>query len=1479
MGTTMLIGTGIAGQAAAQNRVVSACSGVQLPRSVVTDILSPVVTGITGPLEGRVNSILGIPLLSALLPLPPLNTNVTGLLNQAASGQPITLQVLDTGGNVVGPTDQCQLTTDSISLDTPAGISIGGNRISGLGAEGVASFASDINAIAFGNNARAEAGATGSIAFGTNAQVTAANSVALGAGSLATRGALGGYTAVGLAGTQTSAGEVSVGAAGGLRQITNVAAGSAATDAATVGQVAGVAGQVDALSAVALRYDDATRARATLAGAAGTVLGNVGAGAVTATSTEAVNGSQLFATNTQVAANTGAITTVQGDVTVLQGQSANAVRYDTDAAGVRTGGVTLAGVTPGATVTLGNVAPAALSATSTEAVNGSQLFATNTQVAGLDTRVTTNTQNIATNTQNITTLQGQTANAVRYDTDAAGARTGGVTFVGTTPGAAVTLGNVGAGALSTTSTEAVNGSQLFATNTQVATNTAGIGALDTRVMTNTTAIGGLDTRVTDNTTAIGGLDTRTTGNTTAIAGLDTRVTTNTQDIVTLQGGVANSVRYDTDAAGARTGGVTLVGTTPGATVTLGNVGAGALSATSTEAVNGSQLFATNTQVATNTAGIGALDTRVTTNTTAIGGLDTRVTTNTQDITALQGGVANAVRYDTDAAGVRTGGVTLVGTTPVATVTLGNVGAGALSATSTEAVNGSQLFATNTQVATNTAGIGALDTRVTTNTTAIGGLDTRVTDNTTAIVGNTTAIAGLDTRVTTNTQDIAALQGGAVNAVRYDTDASGARTGGVTFIGTTPGATVTLANVGAGALTATSTEAVNGSQLFATNTQVAGLDTRVTTNTQQIASLQGGVANAVRYDVDAAGNRTGRVTLVGTTPGQAVTIGNVGTGALSATSTEAVNGSQLYATNQRLDGALTSIGGLDTRVLANTAGLAALSASAAQYDNVARDRLTFGGANGTVLGNVAAGALSATSTEAVNGAQLFATNTQVAANTALIAQIGSGSAGPVRYSTAAAPTTPNGGTVTDELTLVGASGGAVALHNVRGGTVGAGSTDAVNGDQLNTTNQAVAALDTRLTGTESRLTTVEGNVANLDTRVTNNTTQIANNTTAITNLTTRVDANSTAITNLQTQVGNSPIKYADAATPTTPNGGTPTDDTTLVGASGGPVGLRNVRDGALVAGSTDAVNGGQLATTNAQVASNTSAITTIQNTITGSTVAAIQYSNPGSPTTPNGGTRTNDVTLVGANTAAPVGLHNVASGTVAAGSTDAVNGGQLFAVAQQSSNSLQYDRNAAGQRTNQVTLAGGNAAAPVTLANVAAGTVSATSTQAVNGSQLYATNQTAQAALALGSNSVQYDPSGNVSLGNGNTPVALRNVAAGTAATDAVNLGQLQSGMRDTLSQATSYIDARLTDVGFDLGTIRRDMSAGSSAAMAVAALPQAMEPGATMVAVGGGTYRGQSAIAFGASRVFNDGRAVVKVGGTYDSRGYAGANAGVGFQF
>ncbi|RYZ88653.1 MAG: hypothetical protein EOP06_10585, partial [Proteobacteria bacterium] len=69
----------------------------------------------------------------------------------------------------------------------------------------------------------------------------------------------------------------------------------------------------------------------------------------------------------------------------------------------------------------------------------------------------------------------------------------------------------------------------------------------------------------------------------------------------------------------------------------------------------------------------------------------------------------------------------------------------------------------------------------------------------------------------------------------------------------------------------------------------------------------------------------------------------------------------------------------------------------------------------------------------------------------LARVDAGGGGPVRYSSAPNLTTPNGGTVTNDVTLVGANGGPVGLHNVANGNVASGSTDAVNGGQLFTTN--------------------------------------------------------------------------------------------------------------------------------------------------------------------------------------------------------------------------------------------------------------------------------------------------------------------------------------------------------------------------------------------------------------------------------------------
>ncbi|MET0269622.1 MAG: YadA-like family protein [Sphingomonas sp.] len=506
-----------------------------------------------------------------------------------------------------------------------------------------------------------------------------------------------------------------------------------------------------------------------------------------------------------------------------------------------------------------------------------------------------------------------------------------------------------------------------------------------------------------------------------------------------------------------------------------------------------------------------------------------------------------------------------------------------------------------------------------------------------------------------------------------------------------------------------------------------------------------------------------------------------------------------------------------------AQVSAIDTSAVRYDAADQTIVTLAGAGGTTVRNVRAGVVDAASTDAVNGAQLFATNTAVTNNTTAITNlttnVANGGTGPVQYSNAATPTTPNGGVPTNDLTLVGAAAGPVALHNVAGGAIAAGSTDAVNGGQV--------------FGLAGQLADVITNVSALDA---------------------------------------SAVRY-DAADRTT---------ATLAGAGGTTV--RNVRAGVVDAASTDAVNGAQLFATNTAVANNTTAITNLTNGAAGT----VQYSNAATPTTPNGGVPTNDLTLVGA-AAGPVALHNVAGGAIAAGSTDAVNGGQIFGLALTAVNAVSYDADAGGARTNTVTLAGGNAAAPVTIRNVAPGTVAAGSTEAVNGGQLQATNQavataqtTAGAALVLGQNSVQYDNTTrrDITLGAGGAgPVALHNVAPGTSATDAVNVAQLATGLGGAVSQSNAYTDQRLAAVNFDLRRVRRDSYAGTAGALAAAGLPQAYEAGAGMIAMAGGTYRGQSAFALGLSKAMSDGRTVVKLSGTYDTQNRVGGAAGVGYQF
>lgn len=413
--------------------LVSVCSGVSLPPSVVTGIMDPVVTGIYGPIETNVNQTLGA--LGLLVGLPsPLNVNVNGLLATAAAGSDINLSVLSANGTLVGPSSQCDAAADSFTLDTPAGVSIGGNQITGLGATGEQAVAGEIDSIAIGNNAATNASAVGAIALGTDATVGtgATGSVALGAGSSATAA---NSVALGAGSIASLPNSVSVGAPGAERVVANVANGVAPTDAVNMSQLTTVAAGIPANP---VEYDDSTHATVTLDGAGGTRVTNVAAGAVTATSTDAVNGSQLHAVQTQVDGIQTQVTNNTNAITTLQGQT-------------NTNTTNIANLQTQTNLNTTNISNLQTQVTtiSTDIVNlGAEIDATTTAVTNLSVAVT-----------NGAIGPVQYSNAATPNVPNGGTPTNDVALVGAATGP-VGLHNVANGVIAAGSTDAVNGGQI-----------------------------------------------------------------------------------------------------------------------------------------------------------------------------------------------------------------------------------------------------------------------------------------------------------------------------------------------------------------------------------------------------------------------------------------------------------------------------------------------------------------------------------------------------------------------------------------------------------------------------------------------------------------------------------------------------------------------------------------------------------------------------------------------------------------------------------------------------------------------------------------------------------------------------------------------------------------------------------------------------------------------------------------------------------
>ncbi|WP_434715468.1 YadA-like family protein [Paraburkholderia sp. A3RO-2L] len=1231
--------------------------------------------------------------------------------------------------------------------------------------------------IAIGSNTEADGG--GSTAVGIQSLATANDSVALGSGSVAN---LTNTVSVGSDGTATRAvvnpdGSTSyVTSQANARRVVNMAAGQSDTDAVNVSQLKGVTSALgggatvnadgsvaaptyalsggtytdvgSALTAVdqgvtnlagevanAVMYDTSAHDKVTLGGtnASKTVtLTNVADAKLNASSTDAVNGAQLFATNQNVSNLAGDVTNIQGDITNINGKIADAVVYDSSAHD----SLTLGGKDASAPVALHNVANGTLSADSTDAVNGGQLYATNSSISDLAGDVT-NIQG------DITNINGKIADAVVYDSSAHDS----LTLGGKDASAPVALHNVANGTLSADSTDAVNGGQLYATNSSISD---------------------------------------LAGDVTNIQG----------DITNINGKIADAVVYDSSAHDS----LTLGGKDASAPVALHNVANGTLSADSTDAVNGGQLYATNS---------------------SISDLAGDVTNIQGDITNINGKLADAVVYDSSAHN----SVTLGGTSATVPVALHNVAAGI---TTNDAVNVGQLTSAGFQVDSSTGSV--LNKAVTYDQSSIASGSPTVTlepgtgnsiyyrnsnrndgflpkgtvisnvasgiqDTDAANVGQVwdimngqgeASVMAPNMLLRSSRMLLGASQGSGVDlstatGAPYKTAAYYSQVRGTgNAVGSTSPTDVARAK-GAGSIAiGSNTEADGGGSTAVGIQSLATADDSVALGSGSVAN----VTNTVSVGSDGTATRTvvNPDNSVTTVQSQANTrrIVNMSAG---QNDTDAVNVSQIKGITNALGGG-AGVSSADGSIIAPNyvlngssysdvgSALAAINAKGGGspdgvvYDTPAHDKVTFGGTGHAPvsLTNVANGQVSASSYDAVNGAQLYA----LGATT--------DSSGNVTNAFVAYDDTSKG-----SVTFGGkGSTTPVALHNVAAGVT---ANDAVNVSQLKGITTAL--------GGGADVSSTDGSI-------------IAPNYV--------LDGNS------YSDVG----KALDAINAKAGSGNvngvvydTTAHDKVTFGGMGStvPVTLTNVANGQVSASSYDAVNGAQLYALGATTDSSGNV-----------TNAFVAYDD----------TSKGSVTFGGKGSTTPVALHNVANGALSASSYDAVNGAQLYALGATTDSSgnvtnafVAYDDTSKGS----VTFGGKGSATPVALHNVANGTVSMASFDAVNGSQLFGlANSTATAlggktkvnadgtitaptyvvdgssyydvgtaidavaAYAGGGSvdAVMYDSSAHdkITLGGKNStsgPVKVTNLANASEASDAVNLAQLEAmGMTvDTSGNVTN----------------------------------------------------------------------------------------------
>ncbi|NAE89231.1 hypothetical protein GUC31_10175 [Escherichia coli] len=906
---------------------------------------------------------------------------------------------------------------------------------------GASSAASAANAIAVGRNSAAAG--VDSLAFGRLSAANAANAIAMGAESKAAENA----TAVGTNAEANGLNSIALGS-GSIADVDNTIALGNQSQAVAAGAIAiGQGNKADGANAIALGN--------------GSITGGVNAIALGQGSYAGLeNGTAI-----------GAQASAQGKNSVALGAGSVATDADTVSVGNTT-----------AQRQIVNMAAGDISTTSTDAINGSQLYAISKSVAdNLGGGATVNAQGVVTSPNYRLksgifgtvgdALTGLDNNTLQWDSlkKAYSAAHGTDTTS--------TITNVKDGAISDTSKDAVNGSQLKTTNDNVATNTANITTNTNSINTLTDSVGDLKddallwngtafsaahgteatskiTNVKDgdltagSTDAVNGSQLKTTND--AVAANTTNIATNTTNITNLTDAV-DSLGDDSLLWNATAGAFSAAHGTD-ATSKITNVTAGDLTAGSTDAVNGSQLKTTNDAVAANTTNIATNTTNITNLTDAVDSLG--------DDSLLWNATAGAfsAAHGTDA-----------------TSKITNVKDGDLTAGSTDAVNGSQLKTTNDAVAANTTNIATNTTNITNLTDAVDSLgdDSLLWNATAGAFSAKHGTNGTDSKITN-------LLAGTVSS--DSTDAiNGSQLYGLadsftSYLG--GGADISDAGVLTGP-----TYTIGGTDYNNVGDALAAINTSFSTS----------LGDALLWDATAKGG-DGAFSAGRGTDNTASIITNVADGAISSTSSDAINGSQLYDTSKYIadtlggdaevnaDGTITAptyaiAGGSYSNVGDALEAIDTTLDDALLWDATANDgNGAFSAAHGkdktaSVITNVANGAISATSSDAINGSQLYTTNKYIADALGGDAEVNAdGSITAPTYTIANAEYNNVGdaldalddnallwdATANDGAGAYNAShdGKASIITNVADGNIGEGSTDAINGSQLFNTNMLI-----------------------------------------------------------------------------------------------------------------------------------------------------------------------------------------------------------------------------------------------------------------------------------------------------------------------------------------------------------------------------------------------------------------------------------------